>query len=120
MKINFDFDIEIEPVDIDDIMCAALEGGITYWCDSAKPVGTHYAEYMSEQISGGGSLLLHDNEDDVWYELTLEKFLDGLKLFLIENGLHYVQDGILMVSDIDAADADCIIQYALFGEIIFG
>ena len=22
--------------DVDDIMCSALEGGITYWCDSAR------------------------------------------------------------------------------------
>ena len=22
--------------DIDDIMCSALEGGITYWCNAAK------------------------------------------------------------------------------------
>lgn len=34
--------------DIDDIMCAALEGGITGWCRAAKPVGKMLGEYGHE------------------------------------------------------------------------
>lgn len=37
--------------DIDDIMCCALEGGITYWCDCAKVVGEYLGKYGHEQIS---------------------------------------------------------------------
>ena len=109
--------------DIDDIMCCALEGGINYWCCDAEVVGEYLGEYGSEQISRGGKLKLYDAEsDDVW-ELTLEKFLKGFKLW-VENGRDEYgalkSDGGVDAGEIDAACADEIIQFALFDEIIFG
>ena len=65
--------------DIDDIMSAALDGGITYWCGKAEVVGDYLGEYASEQISRRGALKLFDLEsDDVW-ELTFEKFMTDRK-----------------------------------------
>jgi hypothetical protein len=109
--------------DIDDIMVGALEGGINYWCGCAEVVGDYLGEYASEQISRGGTLKLYDIEDeDEVYELTLEKFLNGFKLW-IENGYDEYgalqQDGTVDCCEIDAACADAIVQLALFGEIVF-
>lgn len=37
------------------------------------------------------------------------------------EGLYYIDnDHIHVYRDIDAADADCIVQFALFGEVVFG
>jgi hypothetical protein len=110
--------------DIDDIMVGALEGGINYWCGCAEVVGDYLGEYASEQISRGGTLKLYDIEDeDEVYELTLEKFLNGFKLW-IEGGYDNCgalqQDGTVDCCYIDAACADEIVQLALFGEIVFG
>ena len=109
--------------DIDDIMCCALEGGINYWCCEAEVVGEYLGEYGSEQISRGGKLKLHDAEsDDVW-ELTLDKFLKGFKLW-IENGRDEYgalkSYGGVDTGEIDATCADEIVQFALFNEIVFG
>ena len=76
--------------DIDDIMSAVLDGGITYWCCRAEVVGDYLGEYASEQISRGGTLRLHDSEADS------------------------------VTGDIDALAADMIIQYALFSDVIYG
>lgn len=76
-----EFEVELElkarvaTRDIDDIMCAALEGGITGWCRAAKPVGKMLGEYGHEQIARGGSLMLYDAESSDKWELTLDKFL---------------------------------------------
>ena len=106
--------------DIDDIMVTALEGGINYWCRRAKVVGEYLGEAASDQISRGGSLILHDSESSDKWELTLEKFLNGVKLYF-EDGCHVqVEDNRIDAGDIDAGDADCIIQLALFGEVVFG
>lgn len=106
--------------DIDDIMVGALEGGINYWCREAEVVGKYLGEYASDQISRGGSLILHDAESSDKWELNLEKFLDGVKRYF-EDGCHVqVDDGCIDAGDIDAGDADCIIQFALFGEVQFG
>lgn len=106
--------------DIDDIMSTALEGGITAWCNQIEVVGEQLGRCASEQISKGGSLILYDLESSDKWELTLEKFLNGVKLYF-EDGCHvHVNDGSIDPGDIDANDADCIIQFALFGEVVFG
>ena len=111
--------VTVSPEDIDDIMIAALEGGINYWCRQAIVVDKYLGEFASDQISRGGILRLCDAESADTWELTREKFLDGLKLWA-ENGGTINRDGTLDTSEIDADDADQIVQYALFGEVVFG
>ena len=91
MNESREFEVELElkarvtMQDIDDIMCTALDGGITGWCRAAKPVGKMLGEYGHEQIARGGSLMLYDAESSDKWELTLDKFLRGLAL-AIESG----------------------------------
>ena len=108
--------------DIDDIMSAAMDGGITYWCGRTEVVGEYRGEYASEQISRGGTLKLYDIEEPkTVYELTLEKFLTGLRLWIEnERAFTLTEGGRLDVGQIDAAAADTIIQYALFSDIVYG
>ena len=81
------------------------------------------ADWGHEQIARDGLLVLHDIEDpDQTWELTLEKFLKGFKLW-IEAGkdvYSVVSDGEVDPCNIDAGCADEIVQYALFGELVFG
>lgn len=121
-----EFEVELElkarvtMQDIDDIMCTALDGGITGWCGAAKPVGKRLGEYAHEQIGRGGSLMLYDAESSDKWELTLDKFLRGLAQ-AIEDGVPVAIDagsGSIDPSEVDADGADMIIQYALFGEVI--
>lgn len=35
VTVSVTLEIVLTQEDIDDIMCGALEGGITYWCDEA-------------------------------------------------------------------------------------
>ena len=116
------FNFVVSGDDIDDIMSAALDGGITYWCGKAEVVGEYLGEYASEQISRGGTLKLYDIEDPkTVYELTLDKFLNGLRLWIEnERAFTLTEAGRLDVGQIDAAAADTIIQYALFCDIVYG
>lgn len=121
--------IKVTQIDIDDIMVAALEGGINYWCCKAKVVGEYLGEYASEQISRGGELKLYDAEDNEVYTLTLEKLLKGIKMAYEEN---YYSNYDWVIYDnvpdayeldccmIDAELADVIVQFALFNDVIFG
>lgn len=116
------FNLVISDEDIDDIMSAALDGGITYWCGRAEVVGEYLGEYASEQISRGGTLKLYDIEEPkTVYELTLDKFLMGLRLWIEnERAFSLTEAGRLDIGQIDAAAADTIIQYALFCDIVYG
>lgn len=119
--------------DIDNIICTAFEGGITYWCGGADVVGDFLGDYNHEQISRGGQLILHDAEDGEEYTLTKEKFLSGLILYVQNTYSSYACDpvdaicifesinGKMQIDPgcIDSEIADAIIQYALFEDIIY-
>ncbi len=119
--ITYETTVNLSTEDIDDIMTTALEGGINYWCSKAEVVGDYLGEYASNQISRGGVLILHDAESDDTWTLTRDNLLQGLRMWLT-NGMdidHGVCEGALDTSVIDACAADCIIQYALFGKLVF-
>lgn len=108
--------------DVDDIMCSVLDA-IGYWCRKAQVVGEYLGEYASEQISRGGTLTLYDAESSDKWTLDLEKFLNGVKLWLQNGDDRYGAlqgDGTLDTGEIDGEMADMIVQYALFGEVVFG
>ena len=74
-----------------------------------------YEDVLVEILEGGKSIWFIDAEDDYErYELTLDKLLNGIAL----NAKNRPHD-----CDIDNGDGitmDCIIQYALFDDVIFG
>ena len=122
-EVQAEIRVELTQQDIDDIMVAALEGGINYWCDEAAVEGGEYlGKYASDQISRGGTLLLHDTDEDAYRKLDLEKFLKGFKLWLENGGDQYgaVQGHEVDCCNIDAGCSDEIVQYALFGEVVYG
>lgn len=114
--------------DIDDIMVSAFEGGINYWCRRVVVQGDYLGKYASEQISRGGKLAIWLDEpfedDKTCYVLDRDKFLAGFKLWIESDGDSYDaidhSDGSIDCGQIDAVCADEIIQYALFGEVVFG
>lgn len=122
-NISIEKNIKVTQEDIDDIMCSALEGGINYWCRKAEVVGKYLGEWAHEQISRGGTLKLHDAEEDEIYELTLEKFLNGLQKAITYGyyaDYEWVTDYTIDTCQVDAEVADAIIQLALFDDVVFG
>lgn len=117
--------VNITNQDIDDIVCGALEGGITHWCNKAEVVeDSYYGEYASEQISRGGSLRLYDMyEKGVSYVLDLERLIAGVKrAYESECFRSYWLDERNNINTymIDALACDVIVQFALFSELIYG
>lgn len=122
MKLEITTKINVTNEDINGIVSCALDGGITYWCGKATPKGEHLGEYLgeyaSEQISKGGSLLLEASAGGT-YTLTRENLLKGIQMYLSKHSTP-IANGYLDLCYIDALAADCIIQYALFGKLIYG
>ena len=87
-SVHTERDVKLTVEDIDDIMVAALEGGINYWCSEAEVVEERRcADWGHEQIARGGALVLHDVEDiDEKWELDLEKFLLSENADIIRHG----------------------------------
>jgi hypothetical protein len=110
--------------DIDNIICTAIEGGIGYWARThrklmewdVKPTNMCVSEYLTIRLLSGKSVYFVDSElelEDVW-ELTLDKLVKGYA----QNCNERPHDCDLEQGD--ATTCDCIIQYALFGELVYG
>ena len=122
-KVNIEKTIYVTQEDIDDIMCSALEGGITYWCSHVDVVGDYLVNYASEQISRGGILQLHDAEEDAVYTLTKDKLLNGIKLAIEYDycsSYNWLVGSRLDTGQIDGIVADIIVQLSLFSDVIYG
>lgn len=127
MEIILKKKVIVNQEDIDDIMCTALEGGITYWCYGAQSMMNeewmkeNNIEYLSDVTGRGGDIVLTTEDGD--YVLTLKGFLTGLQQLIDESDEYYLEstsDGIKIdTSEIDADIADLIIQYAIFGKLVY-
>ena len=93
---------------IDDVVTTALEGGITYWCDRATTDVDLGDNYLSEMLTKGADIKLHDAEEDEWHTLTLGAFIKALGVSSFD------------FEQYDALDADLVVQTALFGDVIYG
>jgi len=113
---------EITDQMIDDFLCAAFEGGINYWCTGVKVVGKFPkgAEYASDCVSRGSTLILTEDcgEGDPprKRELTREKMLYGIRTEAAREGVTIEA----LYENHDASTADCIVQLAVLGELVYG
>lgn len=118
--------------DLDDIMSAA-DSGIAYWC-SEWEIGEKemLGEYTSEQIGRGGTIKLYvanedDSNDGYWTILTAGKLIKGIEI-CYENDYADCRNAItesdsyskIDTAYVDSELADCIVQCAVFGDLVFG
>ena len=114
--------------DISDLIVTALEGGINYWCRKAVikkdtegnyfnvlPEDQDKVVYASDAISYGGTLILYDAESPDKWELNLENVQKGIKMHCEKRNIAPAG----LMDNYDAEDADCIVQYAVFNEVVF-
>lgn len=102
---------------IDDTLCTALEGGITYWADSAVPTTwPEGCEYASDVLTRGADLIIVDENERTSHTLTRANFVKGIR----EYCKQFKTTPARMEDDpVDAGAADWIVQVALFGEAVY-
>lgn len=120
-----------------DLMVAATEGGIQYWCDILKRKGQKRADSNIPDIVSFEAIVQDgpiscDHPDIVAAEvdlLTIDPGMirDGIRRLLAPGAKISPTtraDVLLLASDPehgpDADSADAIVQFAVFGEIVFG
>lgn len=119
--------VELTEEDILDILCACIEGGSNYWAqiqnygeewdkiEEILPEDHTIEDHIMALWRNGYSLTILDVEEDEFYHISFEKFLDAIKR-VIDGGIWDGDD----VCDVDGEIGDCIMQYAAFDEIIYG
>lgn len=113
MLVKVNLEVKVTEEDMEVIIDTAGYG-IGYWCSKAVEKENGYEVY--------------EDEEDKWHKLSYQDILKGIKMY-IEKGNHPYNilsqdiatgDSILDSGEVDSEVADLIIQYACFGEIIYG
>jgi hypothetical protein len=114
---------EVSESTIENIIVNSFEGGSNYWMGldnsteafKAKPKDEPLSTWSTKLLLEGGSVGIYDiEEDDKIYQLTLKKLLKGIQLNAKQRPEHTDEE------NWDGEDVDCILQYALFGEVVYG
>lgn len=109
-----------------DLLCCALEGGSNYWYVIEKVYRTHLdtkdPDVYDAVIDGQGLLIGLLNEDEEvhgkkQWVLNREAVANGLQKVASNRPELFAK---IALEDFDADDADVFLQFALFGELIFG
>lgn len=128
LKLKINLEIEISRKDLISYGNDFLESGsFTEWACLGNDTehfnnfrNLHSDMYLGEVVMlyllEGNSILVYDNEneEDYW-ELNLEKLLNGIKM-----NIEYRNECTFNYEDYDFYDDDRILQFALFGEVVFG
>ena len=117
--------VEISDELIEDILCSAFEGGITYWANNIscednedmKKVGGWKHEYLTKTKKKDAVMYIHDAETGEKYPMTKKSIIDALQK--LDTKYPEILDRILN-EQYDADDADIALQMACFGKIVFG
>jgi hypothetical protein len=108
--------------EVDDLLCAAFEQGIGYWCE-----GYHLAQqsdepgecgYMAAGRPGGRVTLFVQDHPETGrnsHYLTREKLMRGIELMLSSTRFGPAD----LKDNHDANTADLAVQFALWGQEIF-
>lgn len=130
MEIKVTTNININDDDIEDILESAFIDRVMWsgYCEKDIPDGEKWLDdYYSKHIVKGGKLLMLDIEDGEEYILDRETILRGIGKAYQENGGTFHEWNISFVwvennkiVNMDSWLADTIIQYGVFGEVIYG
>jgi len=125
-------EITLTSEDVWYLLTTAFEGGVNYWCEFVRgshtgdktklPDGRNKVVREYEWLAIGGEIEL--GADGTVHTLTLDLFQKGLQMWIDNNSakISYDKrrnDNVLNIGVIDANDADNIIQYGVFGELVY-
>ena len=119
--------VEISDELIEDILCTAFEGGITYWADNVscednkdmKEVGGWKHEYLTKTKKKDAVMYIH-TVDGSKPQITKKSIIDALQK--MDNPEYKCTQALsrILEETYDADDADIVVQTACFGEVVYG
>lgn len=114
------YQVKIEKLELNeiaDLLTTALYGSYIWKVDNTtkeyeEAQGNTIEDKLADMLLKGQQVVLIDNEEDEAFAFNLCQLYRGLELY-VKNGGH------IAIEEYDFNDADAVLQYAIFGKIIF-
>ena len=119
--------VEISDELIEDILCTAFEGGITYWADNVscedntdmKKVSGWKHEYLTKTKKKDAVMYIH-TVDGSKPQITKKSIIEALQQMGDPKYKCTKALSRILEETYDADDADIVVQTACFGEVVYG
>ena len=103
--------------DVVNILSTALYGSYFFQVDNTtknykEAKGECIEDKLADCLMNKKEVIINDVEEDESYTLTLHKLKMGVTKYINDGGNANIDDW-------DYNDADCVLQIALFGEVIY-
>lgn len=105
--------IKVEDEDLENILFSAFISA-KYWLYDEN------IEYIDKFNYKFQVPITDDDSELEEYTLSKDKLLKGLTQYISEYGIASLEDGRINTCVLDSCDCELILQYALFGEQVFG
>ena len=122
--MSFTIKTAISDARMEDLLCAAFEGGIGYWAEIKGLEGEEIRHKYSFQLPvRGGAVIFGDSTGEGFPEgfeaprLDRQALERGLEL-MAKNCPSYMAD--FVNENEDAITGDVFVQLCVFGEVVFG
>ena len=124
-RVVGDFTVRVEITEemVETVITNSVEGISGHWMGidnttegwEEKPEDVPVSTWMAHMLLDGKVITIFDTDHpDETGELTLDKLIEGFRLNTQNRPFDAdVEEG-------DEITADCIVQYALFGELVYG
>jgi hypothetical protein len=100
-----------------DVLVTAFEGGSNYWAERVDVVDwPDGAEFASDVVARGGTVRVIDDAGE-GHALTRAAMVRGMRLEAERRGMSLHRWAMTYP---DASGADNALQFALFGELVYG
>lgn len=123
MTYNVKTTVQVDPDRLADLMCGALEGGSTYWCDrcvvdwddeAAKPDSIEWAH---EAIAAGADFQIWHNDEKDTIDNGTARIERALEIMAERYPRHF---GDFMGETDDAETSDVFFQLLCFADVVYG
>ena len=119
--------VEISDELIENILCSAFEGGITYWANNVschnredmKKVGGWKHKYLTKTKLKDAKLIIH-TIDGGEVAITEKSIIDALQKMDSPKYKYTKALSRILKWEYDSDDADIVVQTACFGEVVYG
>ena len=98
--------------------------GMVHWSskirnENGEDIDLWTTDTNGESVTNPQNFRVYEDEEEKWHDVSLEQLRIGFEKAMINNSTH-CGGYPLKLDDYDACFGDVVIQYAVFGELIYG
>lgn len=122
MNVTVETQVDVNILEVWEMLWGCDGAGFNYWVGKVRQldgegISVWVKNEQGDLVGNPQGFTVYDGESDEWHTVTLEKLAKGYAQARAEGVTHC---GGCALDDGDACVEDILMQYAIFGEMVYG